>query len=250
MDGNRMKTDYMKKDTRLGQFFPYPQYLLKLDISGTSKLLYAMFMHRATLSQKNAWVDEEGRVYIIYTIEAIAADMGKSRSTVKHSLAELCSCGLLERRPAGFGNPNHLYVKIPEGSFSDGIQAEDLPSNGAEKGLQEGQVSASPMAEKPAPNYIKNKYKYNKLSGVIDGCAAYGRYQNIYLSDAEYERLGKDYPDKLPRFIEEMSNYLAATGKSYANYEAGIRMWASKDRQEPSEKSGSDDYSFKEGESY
>ncbi|MBQ3365215.1 MAG: replication initiator protein A, partial [Acidaminococcaceae bacterium] len=45
-----------------------------------------------------------------------------------------------------------------------------------------------------------------------------GRYGNIFLSQTEYDELQAEYPDRLERFIEEMSRYLAANGKSYQNY--------------------------------
>ena len=45
--------------------------------------------------------------------------------------------------------------------------------------------------------------------------APYGRYGNIFLSQTEYDELQAEYPDRLERFIEEMSRYLAANGKSY-----------------------------------
>ena len=38
---------------------------------------------------------------------------------------------------------------------------------------------------------------------------------NIFLSQTEYDELQAEYPDRLERFIEEMSRYLAANGKSY-----------------------------------
>ena len=56
--------------------------------------------------------------------------------------------------------------------------------------------------------------------------APYGRYQNIFLSKTEYDELQAEYPDRLERFIEEMSRYLAANGKSYQNYAAALRIWA------------------------
>ena len=59
---------------------------------------------------------------------------------------------------------------------------------------------------------------------------AYGRYENIFLSEQEYKALLSDYPDDLTRYIEELSCHLAAVGRSYRNYEAGIRSWAKGDR--------------------
>ena len=59
---------------------------------------------------------------------------------------------------------------------------------------------------------------------------AFGRYKNIFLSESEYAELKGEYPDRLERFIEEMSEYMAAIGKEYANHAAAVRMWAGRDK--------------------
>ena len=51
-------------DTPLPIYLPYPRFLLKMEISQTAKLLYALLLDRSTLSQKNKWLDDEGRIYI------------------------------------------------------------------------------------------------------------------------------------------------------------------------------------------
>ena len=76
----------------------------------------------------------------------------------------------------------------------------------------------------------------------------FGRYANIFLTEAEYAELKTEYPDRLERFIEEMSRYLAANGKTYQNYAAALRIWAENDKK-ATPKQGLPDYSYKEGES-
>ena len=44
-------------DTKLPAYLPYPRFLLKMEISQTAKLLYALLLDRSTLSQKNKWQD-------------------------------------------------------------------------------------------------------------------------------------------------------------------------------------------------
>ena len=51
--------DYIMADTPLPLFLPYPVFLLKMEISQTAKLLYALLLDRSTLSQKNKWQDDE-----------------------------------------------------------------------------------------------------------------------------------------------------------------------------------------------
>lgn len=52
--------DYIRADTRLPAYLPYPRFLLKMEISQTAKLLYSLLLDRSTLSQKNKWLDDEG----------------------------------------------------------------------------------------------------------------------------------------------------------------------------------------------
>lgn len=108
-----METAYMNCETALPRYLPLPQFLLDMDISSTSKILFALLLNRANLSQKNVWEDDDGHVYFIYTIEDLAADMNKGLTTIKNSLNELSRNGLLERVRVDFGRANRLYIKIP-----------------------------------------------------------------------------------------------------------------------------------------
>lgn len=76
-----------------------------------SKVLYGILLDRMGMSGKNKWVDEEDRVYIIYSVEDIQADMGISKHKVVECLAELESAGLILKRKRGKGLPNQIYVK-------------------------------------------------------------------------------------------------------------------------------------------
>ena len=104
--------------------------------------------------------------------------------------------------------------------------------------------------EKPPPNNLTiNNLIESQTMGVSGELhKPFGRYENVFLTEAEYDQLQSEYPDRLERFIEEMSRYLAANGKSYQNYAAALRIWAGNDKKEAPKK-GIPDYSCKEGES-
>ena len=78
--------DYIMADTPLPIYLPYPRFLLKMEISQTAKLLYSLLLDRSTLSQKNKWQDDEGRIYIIYPIAEIAEILDKGSTTIKGRL--------------------------------------------------------------------------------------------------------------------------------------------------------------------
>ena len=74
--------DYIRQ-TRGCRLSAYPRFLLKMEISQTAKLLYSLLLDRSTLSQKNKWLDDEGRIYIIYPIAEIAEILDKGSTTIK-----------------------------------------------------------------------------------------------------------------------------------------------------------------------
>ena len=107
-------SNYMYQHTKLSAYLPMPRFLIRIPISTTAKLLYTQLLSKAQLSQKNEWVDAQGRVYFIYPIHQMAVDMDKSITTIKDALRELVESQLLEKIPQGRGRPNHLYLLFPD----------------------------------------------------------------------------------------------------------------------------------------
>ena len=97
-------------------FFRIPKVLFTdkrfKDMSTDAKLLYGLMLDRMGLSVKNCWLDEENRVYIVYTMDDIIADLGCARQKTAKLLDELdTAVGLIERKRQGLGKPNIIYVK-------------------------------------------------------------------------------------------------------------------------------------------
>lgn len=105
---------YMYQYTKLPAYLPMPRFLMSIPISNTAKLLYTQLLGKAQLSQKNGWLDAQGRVYFIYPIHQMAVDMDKSITTIKDVLRELVAAQLLEKIPEGRGRPNRLYLLFPD----------------------------------------------------------------------------------------------------------------------------------------
>ncbi|MGO5353161.1 replication initiator protein A [Faecalicoccus sp. LCP19S3_E3] len=225
---NTQETIYVGLDTGLPPYLPYPRFLLKMDISQTAKLLYALLLDRTTLSQRNGWQDDQGRTFIVYPIAEIAEMLDKGQTAIKAALNELDAAGLLERKRAGFSAANRLYVKLPPL-----VRISDPMTVG-----------------KPTPNNLTiNNLIENQTMGVSgEPHKPFGRYENVFLTEAEYAELKAEFPDRLERLIEEMSRYLAANGRTYQNYAAALRIWAENDKKD-APKQGVPDYTCKEGES-
>ncbi len=99
---NRSTTEYMTDQTRIPAFLPYPRFLLKMELTNTARVLYALLLDRAKLSRRNGWKDEKGQIYLIYPISNMAQDLGKSQTTIKKAMRELEDAGWWKRSGRDF----------------------------------------------------------------------------------------------------------------------------------------------------
>ena len=109
---------YYGKEAEQFSFFRIPKLLFTdeafKDLSSDAKVLYGILLDRMSLSMKNNWIDEENKVYIIFTIEEIANVMCCATQKATKILQELDDkkgIGLVEKKRLGLGKPNILYVK-------------------------------------------------------------------------------------------------------------------------------------------
>ena len=228
----------------------------------TAKLLYALLLDRANLSQANGWVDEQGRIYLIFPIEKIAEALDKGCMTVKNALNELTDAGLIERQRQRFAAPNRIYVLLPDGQktvrMTDKklslISTENCPTDGqkivpmTDKKLSlistencptDGQKIVPMTDRKLSPNNLSNNnLNRNNLRGVREPPTVFGRYENVFLTDTELSELKAELSDKWEYYVERLSKYMTSTGKSYDNHAATIRKWAAEDQARGASKQG------------
>lgn len=95
-------------------YFQYPKFLLEQPLSQNAKILYMLLYDRARISQKNEWVDEQDRVFVVFPIMELSEKMSKCRSSVKSALKELEDAGWIVRKFSGFSKPKHIYVLVPK----------------------------------------------------------------------------------------------------------------------------------------
>ncbi len=79
-----------------------------------AKLLYGMMVDRMELSQKNGWLDRNGRVYIYFTVDEVKDKVHCANDKAMKLIRELDSeqgIGLIECIRQGLGKPNLIYVK-------------------------------------------------------------------------------------------------------------------------------------------
>mgnify|MGYP004474854595 CR=1 FL=1 len=234
--------NYLTASTPLPQYLPYARFLLDTDLSHTAKLLYTLLLDRATLSQKNNWVNEQGRIYVIYPVSNLAEDFGCSISSVTRAFTELENSEFVERVRSGFSKPSHILLKVPRTTQNCAVTV----CKNAEYDCAE---MSSMIAQKCTPNQRnKNNLKDNHLIKTTDAHLTFGEYLNVFLTEKEYNQLKADFFG-LDSLIDQLSAYIQSTGKRYADHAATLRIWAKRQKSEQKQAPGIPDYTFKEGES-
>ena len=144
----------MTRDASVPQNIPFPLFLLDMELSHTAKLIYSVLLYRANLSRINGWIDEQGRVYITFSLETIMETIHKTRTPVKKAMRELYNADLIERK-RNYSAPNTIYVKLPtEGLKTDpqtaGKPAISEPENRPTEGLKtDPQTAGKPAISEP-----------------------------------------------------------------------------------------------------
>ena len=169
------------------------------ELSTDAKLLYGILLDRMSLSAKNNWFDDAGRVYIIFTIEEIQSALGCADRKAGRLLDELeKKCGLIRRKRQGLGKPNLIYVK----NFSTGSQDERFlnrqkdDSGGVKKTLQEPSESRCNNTDN---NNTEFSDTYPFLSSEESGLEKersedYTDYYEYFFEQLEMEILYSRYP--------------------------------------------------------
>lgn len=96
------------------RFFRVPKLLFESELykkmSAESKLLYAILKDRFELSVKNNWIDADGNIYFIFTVEEIGEMLGCGKDKVIKLKKELKKHDLLEEVRQGLNKPNLIYL--------------------------------------------------------------------------------------------------------------------------------------------
>ena len=141
-----------------GEMFSYfrvPKILFRdikfKDLSTDAKTLYGILLDRMGLSVKNGWLDERGRVYIIFPVQEVMDALGCADNKATKLFRELEKFGLIERKRRGLGKPNLIYVK----NFAD-PRCRNREKNGS---------GAADSAQPEAAKSRGNKTEWNKTEG-------------------------------------------------------------------------------------
>ena len=126
------------------------------DLSSDAKVLYGLMLDRMALSIKNRWIDEENKVYIIFSLEQVMKYMNCGRDKGMKTLGELDTkkgIGLIERVKQGFGKPDIIYVK----SFVMKKKPESIEPETEGRELQFDEVGTADLSQSEKSTYRGRK---------------------------------------------------------------------------------------------
>lgn len=194
-------------------FYRIPKILFSQDkfwnVSTDAKLLYGILLDRMNLSARNGWLDEAGRVYIIFTIEEIKESLGCAEKKAVKLLDELeKKAELIERKRQGLGKPNLIYVK---NFISGSVERQFLNCQNDNSATFQNTIQDLSKAQGNNTD-IKNTDLSDTNSifpsgncGKENGNKEYQQYYQYFYEQLGMEYLQKDYPydvDRLENILE------------------------------------------------
>ena len=189
-----MSYDYFYGQSgELFSYFRIPKALFQdhrfRHLSTDARTLYGILLDRMSLSAKNGWLDEQGRVYIIYTVREVQESLCCAEHKAVKLFRELEQADLIERKRRGLGRPSLIFVK----NFSTEVsKMHPLNCANSNSGAVQNAVQEQP---KPQCNKTdKNKTERNKPDPIHSGNIR-EQLEDYFYQALEVELLFRLHPD-------------------------------------------------------
>lgn len=171
------------------------------SLSTDAKMLYGLFLDRMALSQRNGWVDRQGRVYIIYTVENIMESLSCGNKKAIQLLSELENkANLIMRKKQGQGKPNLIYLKrftaVVNNAEEHFLKCEnDIPRN--------AKMETQGMSKTHCNNTDIKDTDYSDTDPFFssvpcekesEGIGEFSRYYEYFYEQLEIDFLKKEFP--------------------------------------------------------
>ena len=194
-----MILDYFYGQTgELFSFYRIPKALFQeprfQSLSTDAKTLYGILLDRMSLSVKNGWLDEQNRVFIIFTIEDVKRALCCADNKATKLLRELEKFGLIERKRRGLGKPSLVYVKNFSAESSKSIfQNRDFHDSGGFKNAS--QDPSKSRCNKTKENDTEMSETDPFYSEEAEGMSKRTQLEEYFSQSLEVELLLRLYPD-------------------------------------------------------
>lgn len=217
------------QEADLYSFYRVPKLLFTDEefdhLSTDAKLLYGILLDRMNLSRVNNWMDEDGRIYIYYTIESIMDALNCGNKKAGSLLAELDDkkgIGLITRYHQGLGKPDKIFVHKC-------VKTEPAMSRGHPQTCENdisGEVNSTfaDMSEGRTNNTEYSNTDMNNTESIYPsemGCdekeQLYYRIEEVIKQNIDFDVLCMDHPyekDALQEIVDIMIEVITSNKKS------------------------------------
>lgn len=200
------------------------------ELSLEAKVAYTFLLNRFQLSRLKGWSNDQGEVFIIFTREALAAEMRVSYKKAIACFKELAQAGLIWEKRCGRGFANQIYLaKIETPEVDDPVDSsyECAPFIAPEK-QAEGENGSLRTAETAGLE--------NPATPAFSARPAESAYQELPMQqvkncqDSGSRTAGGAYPDMplLPASKKEKTNIK----KSNSNVSHSVRLIGAPDAEQ------------------
>lgn len=225
------------------QFIKTPSILITSkfyeDLSLGAKMLYSILADRQSLSLRNKdkYTDENGKIFLIYTVNALEEVLHLSKKTIIKYKKELIDFELLYERRMGLGFANRLYIlrpKYQEKAKNTRSVKSTLPEvkkvhfKRCKKFTSRSVKNTLPEVENLHPNHTNNNHTdYNHTNinqSIIDEdelIEDYKKYKNIILKNLNYDllkiSLDNSYLKEIDEIVELMLDVIISNDDVFVN---------------------------------
>ena len=170
-------------------------------LSSDAKLAYALLYDRLSLSKLNGWINERDEVYLIYTREELAEDLGITYKKAIAAFRELAEVNLIAEQRCGRGMPNRIYIVKPELDAAEAkkyVKRENLRT--ADSAYQAQMETASDLPESP-PQNCENGTSRTAESEVQDVPELQANHTDNIKTDSIHTDVSQSVP--FPRYLPD-----------------------------------------------
>jgi len=215
IDLEKLNLKYLTPGTAASyDFYSFPKLIIHHaafdGIDYGAKILYSLILSRASLSAINAkdYTDNQGRLYIIYTIDQVMKDLRCSNKTAVKMIKQLEDIGLIEKKKQGQGKPTLIFVKdfgtLDFGKFQEcnfytsgegntkkckNYTSESVHSKECKNYTSANEDNTHPEVEEIHPNYNNNSYTDNSNPNLILSSSQPESGDDISM---DYDKIRKD----------------------------------------------------------
>ena len=189
---------------------------------------------------------------IPYTAQMIATITRQQIGTVERALQIFLKLGLVELLDGGAYYMSNIELLIGQSSTEGERKRAARQKNRALFPARTGGGHLSDIRPPEIEIELEIEKEIERELKKGQPARAYGRYQNVILTDKELADLQAEFPTVWEKYVEKLSAYMESTGRKYKSHAATIQRWASEDSQKAASGAkggGLPDYTYKEGES-